>query len=69
MWQAVKDKDYGRVEQLMDSEYNPDEYNLSHGGTPLHQSTWDGERVSASLGEGGGVTTRVAVCPSAITHA
>eukprot|EP00591_Stephanopyxis_turris_P008696 CAMPEP_0195524846 /NCGR_PEP_ID=MMETSP0794_2-20130614/24937_1 /TAXON_ID=515487 /ORGANISM="Stephanopyxis turris, Strain CCMP 815" /LENGTH=295 /DNA_ID=CAMNT_0040655163 /DNA_START=183 /DNA_END=1067 /DNA_ORIENTATION=- len=43
VWQAVKDKDVGRVKQLMENEFVPDEYDMAHGGTPLHQATWDGE--------------------------
>lgn len=46
VWQAVKEKDVGRVRQLLESEYDPDEYDMSHGGTPLHQAVWDGETVS-----------------------
>ena len=49
VWQAVKDKDVGRVKQLMENEFVPDEYDMAHGGTPLHQATWDGETVRGVL--------------------
>lgn len=49
VWQAVKDKDKGRVEQLMQSDFVPDEYDMTHGGTPLHQAAWDGETVCANV--------------------
>ena len=49
VWGAVKEKDAGRVRQLMESDFAPDEYDLSHGGTPLHQAVWDGETVRWSV--------------------
>lgn len=43
VWQAVKEKDVGRVQQLLENDFIPDEYDMTHGGTPLHQAAWDGE--------------------------
>lgn len=44
VWSAVVQKDLGRVRQLLENEFSPDEYNITHGGVPLHQASWDGER-------------------------
>eukprot|EP00750_Incisomonas_marina_P024818 INCI5150.1.p1 GENE.INCI5150.1~~INCI5150.1.p1 ORF type:complete len:228 (-),score=59.44 INCI5150.1:88-771(-) len=49
VWQAVNEKDAGRVRQLLESEFDPDEYDMRHGGTPLHQAVWDGETEIVKL--------------------
>ena len=62
VWQAVNEKDAGRVRQLLESEFDPDEYDMRHGGTPLHQAVWDGETVRFSFEPGVPIVWRLSRC-------